>query len=226
MSVNIQISKEVHGKLEEIAKNIESLTGKRPSIEQVLVALIEVYTKSANVDPSRIDMLIDVWGRLDSLEKRIEKLEKESSSQQVQEQPVKATQIEAAKKSKQESGTPVVAVPTKPVTQKQETQKGQEQPKDRFLEFMQNVFVYPLDKLRKPRDQIEKLVKEKQIEIMTVNGQELVVYRPAIDQLLKKLPIPLSEKQKLEPKERRLLDTLRDAGIVVEDAVSGKIREV
>lgn len=223
MSIDVKISNEVYRKLDELGKQIERITGKAPTVDEVLIILIESYSK-ANVDPSRLDLLIDVWDRLAQLDRRVERLESLSGSGKQQPSRAELQQREAKPPKLQEAvvqKTPVAA-PMQPVVQK--TAPSPE--KDRFLEFMQNLAVYPLEKIRKPREQVDKLVSQNILEIKTVSGQEVVVYKPYIQELLKKLPLPISEKEKLNPKEKRVLETLREAGEIVEDSISGTIREV
>jgi uncharacterized membrane protein len=223
MSVDVKIGGEVYRKLDELGKQIERITGKAPTIDEILIILIESYSR-ANVDPSRLDLLIDVWDRLAQLDRRVERLESLSGAARQQPPRVEVQQREARQQKQQEvvAQKPPVAAPMQPVMQKAAAPPE----KDRFLEFMQNLAVYPLEKIRKPREQIDKLVSQNILEIKTVSGQEVVIYKPYIQELLKKLPLPIAEKEKLNPKEKRVLETLREAGEIVEDSISATIREV
>jgi len=211
----------VYSRLEDVAKRIESVTGKKPNIDQVIMTLIDVYSKGPTIEAGRIDMLIDIWDKVQNLEKRVAKLEQPQSQTTVSPQP--ATRHDAVSQT-QPTRQPVVVAP-KPVLQQTVADKSAAPTQDKFMEFMQSVVAYPMDKLRKSREQIDKMVKEGTFEIMSVGGQEILIYKPTLQEFLKKLPFPISDKQKLTQKERRLLETLSSAGLVFEDAVTGNIRE-
>lgn len=226
MSENLTVSREVAQKLQEIKKTMETLLGKQLTIDQVLVTLIDVYTKGASIEPGRIDMLIDIWDKLQELEKRVSALEQRQAepaeAQPKQEQPQRP-QEKVASQPQRETRTPPVVAP-KVVQPAQPAPERQTQ--DSFLKFLEDVVVYPLSKIRKPREQIDRLAKENLVSIMSVGGEELLVHMPSYQAFLKKLPIPIADKQKLSPRERRLLETLSQAGLVYEDATSGMIRSV
>ncbi|PSO06968.1 hypothetical protein B9Q04_13330 [Candidatus Marsarchaeota G2 archaeon BE_D] len=234
MSENLAISKEVLSRLGDVKKAMESLLGREVSFDQVLVALIDVYTKGGSIEAGRIDMLIDMWEKLQSLEKRVGVLER-LQTQGVEHQEVQPKAVEAAAKpldkprqlsQREVRSTPQVITPkpVQPATSISEKQPQSQQ--DSFLRFLEDVVVYPLDKIRKPREQIEKLMKENIVSIMSVGGEELLVHTPSYQAFLKKLPIPISEKQKLSQRERKLLETLSEAGLIYEDATTGLIRSV
>jgi hypothetical protein len=221
MSENLQLSKEVYARLEDVAKRIESVTGKKPSIDQVVLTLIDVYSKGPTIEAGRIDMIIDIWDKVQNLEKRVAKLEESRGQTAAQLQTVAKHEVVA---QAQPVRQPVVVTP-KPVVQQAMTERAAAPTQDKFMEFMQSVVVYPMDKLRKSREQIDKMVKEGTFEVMSVGGQEILIYKPMLQEFIKKLPIPIADKQKLSQKERRLLETLSSAGLVFEDAVTGNIRE-
>ena len=234
MSENLAVSKEVLSRLNDVKKAMESLLGREVSFDQVLVALIDVYSKGGSIEAGRIDMLIDMWEKLQSLEKRVSALERlQTQSAERQEAQTKAMEAIAKPSDKPHQlsqrevrSTPQVITPkpVQPATSISEKQPQSQQ--DSFLRFLEDVVVYPLDKIRKPREQIEKLMKENIVSIMSVGGEELLVHTPSYQAFLKKLPIPISEKQKLSQRERKLLETLSEAGLIYEDATTGLIRSV
>ena len=233
MSENLAVSKEVLSRLNDVKKAMESLLGREVSFDQVLVALIDVYSKGGSIEAGRIDMLIDMWEKLQSLEKRVSALERlQTQSAERQEAQTKAMEAIAKPSDKPHQPsqrevrpTPQVITPkpVQPATSVSEKQPQSQQ--DSFLRFLEDVVVYPLVKIRKPREQIEKLMKENVVS-MSVGGEELLVHTPSYQAFLKKLPIPISEKQKLSQRERKLLETLSEAGLIYEDATTGLIRSV
>lgn len=233
MSENLVVSREVMQRLQDVKRAMESLLGREVTFDQVLVALIDVYTKGGNIEPGRIDMLIDIWDRLQALEKRVSALEQQKKAVPAEPQPAHEPPSKISEKPQTQAQTKTVAAPQptvitpKPVQPVQTAQPTHErQTQDNFLKFIEDVVVYPLSKIRKPREQIDRLVKENLVTIMSVGGEELLVHMPSYQAFLKKLPIPIAEKQKLSPRERRLLETLSEAGLVYEDATTGMIRSV
>ncbi len=234
MSENLVVSKEVLSRLGDVKKAMESLLGREVSFDQVLVALIDVYTKGGSIEAGRIDMLIDMWEKLQSLEKRVSTLER-LQTQSVERQEAQPRSVETTTKAPERAHQPpqrevrptpqvITPKPVQPASSISEKQPQSQQ--DSFLRFLEDVVVYPLDKIRKPREQIEKLMKENIVSIMSVGGEELLVHTPSYQAFLKKLPIPISEKQKLSQRERKLLETLSEAGLIYEDATTGLIRSV
>lgn len=226
MSETLTVSKEVLQRLQEVKKTMESLLGKEVTFDQVLVALIDVYTKGGGIEPGRIDMLIDIWDRLQNLEKRVSNLEQQRlprTEQPVEAQPKQQAKAPEKPAAQTQAKPPSLVVAPKPV---QPPSTPERQPQDSFLKFIEDVVVYPLSKIRKPREQIDKLVKENLVSIMNVGGEELLVHMPSYQAFLKKLPIPIAEKNKLSQRERKLLETLSEAGLVYEDATSGLIKSV
>ncbi len=232
MSENLSISREVLSKLSEIKKTMESVLGRELTFDQVLVALIDVYTKGQNLEAGRIDMLVEMWEGLQKLERRVSALERlqlphaeaavESTPKPLETAP-SSSEKQSPQPQKEVKPTPQVVTP-KPV--QQAVPAVEKQPQDNFLKFLEDVVIYPLDKIRKPREQIDRLIKENIVSVMTVGGQELLVHNQSYQNFLKKLPIPLSDKQKLSPRERKLLETLSEAGLIYEDVTTGKIQSV
>jgi hypothetical protein len=262
MTENIQLSPQVVNRLRAVADGMAVERGRTPTIEEVIVALLEVYSKGNVADPARIDMLIDVWDKLTKLEARVSEIEHArgigaSSSRTSQPQypsaaagsstqPVPASSRVHSQLPSAEAPLPksVVAVPragvvspsSSPVPAAAGAPRVQLQPKsdskeqsptgDKFLEFMQSVVVYPMEKIRKPREQINAEIKAGTFEVMEVGGSELLIYKPALQEFSKKLPLPIADKAKLTQKERKLLETLSTAGLIFEDSSKGQIREV
>jgi len=233
MSDSLTVSREVLLRLQDVKRSMESLLGKEVSLDQVLIALIDVYTKGATIDAGRIDMLIDIWDKLQNLEKRVSLLEQsktQTSGAAIEEHhtPEQATTPSEKPSPQAQRGIkqPSPVITPKPVQPAPQSYERTSQQQDSFLKFIEDVVVYPLDKIRKPREQIDKLIKENVVSIMSVGGQELLVHLPSYQAFLKKLPIPISDKQKLSQRERKLLQTLSDAGLVYEDATTGLIKSV
>ena len=97
---------------------------------------------------------------------------------------------------------------------------------EKFLEFLKNMIVYPLDRIRKSRRVIERLVHEGIVEIIEASNRTYIVYKPKKDEFLKKLPIPLEEVKNLPERERRLVEVLKSAALIYEDAITRTLREV
>ncbi|MEM0271134.1 MAG: hypothetical protein QW514_01125 [Thermoprotei archaeon] len=233
MSENLAISKDVASRLSDVKKAMESLLGRELSFDQVILALIDVYIKGSTIEAGRIDMLVDMWDKLQSLEKRVstlEKLTQEKPEQETQPRHVEHIPKTPEKPRQQVQGeikTVTQVVTPKPVQPAPLTPERQSQTQqDNFLRFLEDVVVYPLDKIRKPREQLDRLIKDNVVSIIIVGGQELIVHTPSYQAFLKRLPIPIAEKQKLSQRERKLLETLSEAGLILEDATTGLIRSV
>lgn len=97
---------------------------------------------------------------------------------------------------------------------------------DRFIEFMKDVVVYPMDKIKVSRERIEKLVFDGVLDIVHASGKAYLVYKPKLEEFLNKLPLPLDEVKKLSKEEAKLLELLKNAALVYHDAATKTIRKV
>lgn len=97
---------------------------------------------------------------------------------------------------------------------------------DRFIEFMKDVVVYPMDKIKVSRERIEKLVFDGVLDIVHAAGKAYLVYKPKLEEFLNKLPLPLDEVKKLSKEEAKLLELLKNAALVYHDAATKTIRKV
>jgi len=97
---------------------------------------------------------------------------------------------------------------------------------DRFIEFMKDVVVYPMDKIKVSRERIEKLVFDGVLDIIHAAGKAYLVYKPKLEEFLNKLPLPLDEVKKLSKEEAKLLELLKNAALVYHDAATKTIRKV
>ena len=97
---------------------------------------------------------------------------------------------------------------------------------DRFIEFMKDVVVYPMDKIKVSRERIEKLVFDGVLDIIHAAGRAYLVYKPKLEEFLNKLPLPLDEVKKLSKEEAKLLELLKNAALVYHDAATKTIRKV
>ncbi|MCL5788362.1 MAG: hypothetical protein M1357_00935 [Candidatus Marsarchaeota archaeon] len=282
MGRKLELSDELASRIDQAAKRIESALGKKPSDEEVLAALLEVYFRNEAADDAKTDMFIQLWDKVSALEKRVGRIE-DAATRSMQSfktvntpQPTSKTSEGGVGASTPQSPTPVT--PSKAAAPHDSDKKREpgvqsvkpsataspasaasaspgpvagsavtprvvqnrpvsaspppaiksdiEQNQDRFMAFMESVVVYPIEKLRKPRAQIDKMVEEGKFEVMTVGGQEVLIHKEILNEFVNKLPIPLNEKDGLSAKELKVLETLRSAGLVVEDKISGKIKEV
>ena len=154
---------------------------------------------------SEEELLIQIWDRLDRVESEILKIKSEVDS-------LKAL-------------TEVHEKPLQPPVPRVK-EEAKEIRRDKFLEFLRDMIVYPLDKIRKPRHVIERLVSEGIVEIIEASNRSYIVYKPKKDEFLKKLPMPLDEVRKLSGRERQLVEVLKNAALVYEDAITKTLREV
>ncbi len=97
---------------------------------------------------------------------------------------------------------------------------------DKFVEFIRDVVVYPLDKIRAPKDKINRYVNEGIFKIIYASGKGYLVYNPKLQELWKKLPIPKDKVKELSREEQKLLEILKNAGLVYEDGVAKSLKRV
>jgi len=97
---------------------------------------------------------------------------------------------------------------------------------DRFVEFMKDVVVYPMDKIKVSRERIEKLVFDGILDVIHAAGKAYLVYKPKLEEFLNKLPLPVDDVKKLSKEEAKLLELLKNAALVYHDAATKTIRKV
>lgn len=97
---------------------------------------------------------------------------------------------------------------------------------DKFVEFMKDVIVYPMERIRAPKDKVERLVHEGYFEVIYSSGKSYLVYKPKLEEFLRKLPLPKSKVKDLSREEQKLLEVLKGAALVYEDVATRSIRRV
>jgi len=97
---------------------------------------------------------------------------------------------------------------------------------DKFVEFIKDVIVYPLDKIRASKDKINKYVSEGIFKIIYASGKAYLIYNPKLQELWGKLPIPKDKVKELSKEEQKLLEVLKNAGLVYEDGITRSLKKV
>ena len=97
---------------------------------------------------------------------------------------------------------------------------------DKFVEFIKDVVVYPLDKIRAPKDKINRYVNEGIFKGIYASGKAYLIYNPKLQELWNKLPIPKDKVKELSREEQKLLEILKSAGLVYEDGITKSLRRV
>ncbi len=96
---------------------------------------------------------------------------------------------------------------------------------NKFVGFIKDVVVYPLDKIRTSKEKIERYINEGIFKIIHAAGRSYLVYKPKLLELWNKLPIPKDKVKELSKEEQKLLEVLKNAGLVYEDGVTKSIRK-
>jgi len=97
---------------------------------------------------------------------------------------------------------------------------------NRFIEFMKDVVVYPMDRIKVSRERVERLIYDGVLDIIYAAGKAYLVYKPKLNEFLSKLPLPLDEVKKLSREEVKLLEVLKSAALVYQDVTTKTIKKV
>lgn len=97
---------------------------------------------------------------------------------------------------------------------------------NRFVEFMKDVVVYPMDRIKVSRERVERLIYDGVLDIIYAAGKAYLVYKPKLNEFLDKLPLPLDEVKKLSKEEAKLLEILKSAALVYQDVTTKTIKKV
>ncbi len=109
------------------------------------------------------------------------------------------------------------------VSTRRETAKAKH---NRFVEFMKDVVVYPMDRIKVSRERVERLIYDGVLDIIYAAGKAYLVYKPKLNEFLNKLPLPLDEVKKLSREEVKLLEVLKSAALVYQDVTTKTIKKV
>ncbi len=200
MDKNVSLSKRTYALLENIRRMLE-MRGNKLSHDEIIFEALSLYKKIGLTGVE--EMLLAVWSRLDEIDKKIMELENElkSSISAITPQIPKVRGEAEAKIEERES-------------------------ESRFLEFMKDVVVYPLNRIRKKREAIEKIIYQGLLTIVEVGGQRYLIYKPKLDMLMARLPLSIDKVKELSDREKQLVNILKAAGILYEDAKTRSIRRV